>query len=190
MARGYDSTAKTESLKSYNSIATLVEIVVDSGNPTYLTDYARNITHDSKTYLSAQGLLSFSSVMEDSANTIQSVDLTLTGIPDDFVNLFLDFDYIDRPVKIRKLFLDAGGSALGNARLFFDGRIDKPIIKHEFENRTATVGVSASSHWVDFERKNGRHTNDAEQQNLFSGDSGFEFAIDYEKEITWGQADD
>lgn len=187
MSRGFDTTAKTESLKSFNTVATLIEIVVDSNNPTYLTDYARNVTHDGKTYLSAQGMLGFSAVLEDSTNSIQSIDVTLTAIEEQFVNLFLDYDYVDRPVKLRKLFLDQSGAALGNSRLVFDGRIDKPIIKHEFDNRTATVGVSASSHWVDFERKNGRHTNDAEQQHLFPGDSGFEFAIDYEKEINWGQ---
>jgi hypothetical protein len=188
MPRGFNSTAIAESVKSFNTIATLVEVVVDSGNPTYLTDYARNITVDGKTYLAAQGMLGFSAVMEDSTNSIQTVDVTLTAIPDNFVNLFLDFDYIDRPVRVRKLFLDQAGNALGNTRLIFDGRIDKPIIRHEFDNRTATVGISASSHWVDFERKNGRHTNDAEQQHLFPGDSGFEYSIDFEKEIKWGQA--
>jgi hypothetical protein len=187
MARGFDSTAKTESAKSFNSIATLVEVIVDSSNPTYLTDFARDITHDSKTYLSAQGLLGISGVTEDSNNSIFSVEISLTGVPEQFVNLFLDFDYIDRPLRIRKLFLDADGNALGNSRLIFDGRIDKPVIKHEFNKRTATMAVSAASHWTDFEETNGRKTNDAEQQSLFSGDSCFEFAIDFDKEVTWGQ---
>ena len=190
MPRGFDSTALAESVKSYNSIATLVEVEVDPANPTYLTDFARDITHDGKTYLSAQGLLGVSGVQEDASNSIYSVEVSLTGVPDDFVALFLDYDYIDRPLRLRKLFLDAGGNALGNSRLIFDGRIDKPVIKHEFDRRTATMAVSASSHWVDFEEVVGRKTNDAEQQSLFPGDSCFEFAIDFDKEITWGQADE
>ena len=189
MPRGFNSTALAESVKSYNSIATLLEIIVDPANPTYLTDFARDITHEGKTYLSAQGLLGVSGVQEDANNSIYSVDVSLTGVPDDFVALFLDFDYIDRPLRVRKLFLDDGGNALGNSRLIFDGRIDKPVIKHEFESRTATMAVSASSHWVDFEEISGRKTNDSEQQFLFPGDSCFEFAIDFDKEITWGQAD-
>tara|TARA_R100001463_G_scaffold3271_3_gene13469 strand:- start:526 stop:1095 length:570 start_codon:yes stop_codon:yes gene_type:complete len=189
MARGFDSTAKTESAKGYNSIATLVEVLVDPSNPTYLTDFARDITHDSKTYLSAQGLMGVSGVSEDSSNSIFTVEISLTGVPDDFVKLFLDFDYIDRPLRLRKVFLDSAGAVLGNSRLIFDGRIDKPVIKHEFKRRTATMAVSASSHWVDFEEINGRKTNDSEQQSLFSGDSCFEFAIDFDKEVTWGQAD-
>lgn len=189
MARGFDSTALTESAKSFNSIATLVEVEVDPANPTYLTDFARDITHGGKTYLSAQGILGISGVSEDANNSIYSVECSLTAVPDEFVSLFLDFDYIDRPLRLRKLFLDDAGNALGNSRLIFDGRIDKPVIKHEFNSRTASMAVSASSHWVDFEETNGRKTNDSEQQSIFSGDSCFEFAIDFDKEITWGQAD-
>lgn len=186
--RGFNSTSKTESAKSFNSIATLVEVLVDPSNPTYLTDFARNISHDSKTWLSAQGLLSVSSITENNSNGIETVSVSLSAVPESFVNLFLDFNYIDRSVKIHKLFLDADGAVLGNSVLIFDGRIDKPVIKHDFEGQTATIGITASSHWANFERKGGRFTNDAHQQTHFSGDDCFQYAIDYEKEITWGQS--
>jgi len=185
--RGFTSTAKTESLKSFNSIATLVEVLVDPANPTYLTDFSRNLTHGGITYLAAQGLLSVSSVVENNNNGIENVSISLSGVPDEFVKLFLDFNYIDRPVRIHKLFLDDAGAAIGASVLIFDGRIDKPVIKHDFEGRTASVGITASSHWVNFTRKSGRFTNDAHQQTFFSGDECFKYAIDYEKEIVWGQ---
>lgn len=187
--RGFNTDAKTESVKSFNSIATLVEVLVDPSNPTYLTDFSRDISHDSKTFLSAQGMMGIGAVTENSTNGIEQVSLSLSGIPDDFVNLFLDYNYIDRSVKIHKLFLDASGAAVGNSRLIFDGRIDRPVIKHDFEGKTASIGVTASSHWANFERTTGRYTNDSHQQSYFSGDECFEYAIDYEKEITWGQAD-
>lgn len=187
--RGFNSTAKAESLKSFNTIATLVEVLVDPSNPTYLTDFARNISHDSKTWLSAQGLLSVSAITENNSNGIEQVSLSLSGVPDTFVKLFLDFAYIDRSLKVHKVFLDADGAVTGNSMLIFDGRIDKPVIKHDFDGRTASIGITASSHWANFERKAGRFTNDAHQQSYFSGDDCFQYAIDYEKEITWGQAD-
>lgn len=185
--RGFNSTAKTESLKSFNSIATLVEVLVDPSNPTYLTDFSRNITHDSKTYAAAQGLLSVSSITENNSNGIEQVSISMSAVPEDWVELFLDFDYIDRSVKIHKLFLDAEGNAVGNSVLIFDGRIDKPVIKHDFEGQTATIGITASSHWVDFTRKSGRFTNNDHQLMHFPSDDCFKFAIDYEKEIIWGQ---
>lgn len=188
MARGYDSTAVTESAKSFNTIATLVEVLVDPSNPTYLTDFARDISHDSKTWLSAQGLLSISAITENNTNGIEQVSMSLSGIDDTFINLFLDFAYIDRSVRIHKVFLDKDGAILGNSRLIFDGRIDKPVIKHDFDGKTANIGLTASSHWANFMRKSGRFTNDAHQQSYFSGDDCFQYAVDYEKELTWGQS--
>lgn len=185
--RGFTSTAQTESRKSFNSIATLVEVLVDPSNPTYLTDFSRDLTYGGKTYLSAQGFMSISAVIENNNNGIETVSLSLSAVPDEFVNLFLDFNYIDRPVKVHKLFLDDAGVAIGASVLIFDGRIDKPVIKHDFEGRTATIGITASSHWVNFSRKSGRFTNDAHQQTFFSGDDCFQYSIDYEKEIVWGQ---
>lgn len=188
MTRGLDSSAQTEAAKPLNSLITLVDILVDPSDPAYITDYARDITVDSKNYLSAQGLLQFGAVIEDAQNSIQKVDISLTGIPDEFVNLFLDYDYIDRPLQIRKQFINHDTDALvGSSFLVFDGRIDKPVINHQFNAGTATISVTSSSHWVDYNRKNGRHTNDSEQQSHFSGDDCFEYAIDFDKEISWGQ---
>lgn len=203
MTRGLNATQVTESEKSYNSLITLVDILVDPNDPAYVTDFARDITVDGKDYLSAQGLISFSSVVEDAQNTINKVDFMLTGVPDEFVNLFLDYDYIDRQITIRKQFVNPDTDALiGGSFLVFDGRVDRPVISHEFSNRTASVSVSCSSHWSDFGRKNGRHTNDSEQQaqkqygtyqssfhasNTFSGDNCFKYAIDFDKEVKWGQ---
>ncbi len=187
MARGFNTTSKTESVKGFNTIATLVEVLVDPSDPLYLTDYSRNISHDSKTWNAAQGMLGISSVSENNTNGIETVTLSLSGIPEDFVALFLDYNYVDRSVKLHKVFLDEEGVVLGNSMLIFDGRIDKPVIKHDFEGATATVAVAASSHWIDFNRTTGRTTNDAHQQTYFSGDNCFKYSIDYEKEITWGQ---
>ena len=186
MARGFNTTAVTESKKSFNSIATLVEVIVDSSDPAYMTDYARNISYDGKTWV-ATGIMSVSSVVETSTNTIETLTVSLSAIPDEYVKLFLDYNYIDRPVKLHKVFLDEAGAIVGNGRLLFDGRIDSATITHDIDSYTATAQITASSHWVDFSRKSGRNTNDSHQQSYFSGDSCFEFAIEYDREIKWGQ---
>lgn len=191
MPRGFNPTAKTESALSYNSLATLVEVLVDPSDPLYLTDYARDISHDSKTWTSAQGMIGISAITENSSNGIETLSLSLSGVPEDFVSLFLDYNYVDRAVKIHKVFLDAAGAVVGNSMLCFDGRIDQPVIKHEVEKGTATVLCQASSHWIDYSRSTGRTTNDAQQQHAsnFPSDDCFKFSIDYEKEIKWGQPD-
>jgi hypothetical protein len=50
---------------------------------------------------------------------------------------------------------------------------------------TATVVVETASHWGDFDRENGRFTNENSQKAIFSGDEGFQFARDIQKEIEW-----
>ena len=187
MARGFNATAVIDSEKSLNSVATLIEVLVDPSDPAYITDFARDISHDSKTFTSLQGLISVSSIIENNTNGIESLSFSLSAVPDEFTKLFLDYSYIDRSIKVHKVFLDAAGAVVGNSMLVFDGRIDKPVIKHDPQGGTATIGITASSHWANFTRKSGRFTNDAMQKTFFSGDDCFKFAIDYEKEIKWGQ---
>jgi hypothetical protein len=50
------------------------------------------------------------------------------------------------------------------------------------------VRVRATSLFADFERRTGRHTNDAEQQIHYPGDKGFEFVSELrDKQINWGR---
>lgn len=187
-SRGFNSTAIAESIKPFNSISTLVEILIDPNDPAYITDFGRDIAHDGKTFTSLQGLLGISTILENNNNGIENVTITLTAVPDTYVKMLLDYSYIGRSIKLHKVFLDEAGAITGNSVLVFDGVIDKPMIKHDVENETASIGLTASSHWTNFNRTTGRYTNDASQQTYFSGDECFQYAIDYEKEITWGQA--
>jgi hypothetical protein len=63
----------------------------------------------------------------------------------------------------------------------------KPVIQENPDEGTCTLAIEAASHWVDFERRSGRHTNHAEQQVWFAGDKGFEFASEVMKDIPWGR---
>jgi len=188
MARFTDSTRNTESEKSVNSLVTLIEIYVDASDPLYLTDYSRNLTVDGETFVADGGWLGMANVIEDLDNSITNVNLTLSGIEDVDVNLLLDYDYIDKQVVIKKQFVNLDTDALvGSSFTVFDGRIDTPVITHDPKGGDATVQVTAVSHWTDFSRKKGRHTNDSEQKSHFSTDTCFEHSADFNKEIKWGQ---
>ena len=67
----------------------------------------------------------------------------------------------------------------------FDGRIMNYSIK-ETES-TATVTMTVAGLFADFERKNGRRTNDTSQQRIFSGDLGMNFSAEIVKDIKWGR---
>ena len=178
-----------ESVKSLCSRVTLVEMTLDPSNVDYVCDYYRDLTVDGQLYVADDGFMGLNAVSEDSSQSINTVASSWSGIEDEYVSDLLNFPYIDRPFIIKKQFINNDNGALvGDSFMVFDGRIDQPIISHNVKGGEATLSIIATSHWTDFGRKNGRSSNDSEQKSYFPGDTCFEHAIDYNKEITWGQA--
>ena len=68
---------------------------------------------------------------------------------------------------------------------YFDGRINDFSISESKE--TATMNLSVSSQFADYERVNGRRTNSTSQQRFFSADLGLEFAPQIQTDIKWGR---
>lgn len=188
MSRGVASATATElATKSFN-IVNLLEFQNIGGSNTYLTDAPADITYSSNTYLSTRGMLGVSDITEENEIKIESVDISLSGVDTANVKLFLDYDYIDRRVLIHRTVIDDKYAIIGTPILVFDGRLDQPRLTEDFANRTATLAVTATSHWMDFEAAEGRHTNDTEQQTLFSGDNFFANSTDTQKDVKWGRS--
>jgi len=188
MARPIDTATLNKLKETSYTIVSLFEFYVDPSETTYLTDAAYDITANGHTYLSTGGMMSMSDITEEDRLTIEKVDITVSAVESKFVKLFLDYNYIDRRIVVYRAILDDNSRVIGNPFLVFDGRMDAPAIAEDFQSRTATLKVSASSHWIDFDATNGRHTNDSEQQVLFSGDRFFQFAMDNVKDLKWGRA--
>jgi hypothetical protein len=55
-------------------------------------------------------------------------------------------------------------------------------------DKQCIVDLAIVSHWADFEKKNGRKTNNTSQQRFFSGDVGMDFASQTVQDIKWGRA--
>ena len=70
--------------------------------------------------------------------------------------------------------------------LLYRGKIDSYEIS-ETDN-TSAVGLSIVSNWADFEKKNGRKTNNTSQQRFFSADVGMDFSSQTVQDIKWGRA--
>jgi len=188
MARGVASATATELATKNFNIVNLLEFQNIGGSNTYLTDAPADITYSSNTYLSTRGMLGVSDITEENEIKIESVDITLSAVATENVKLFLDYDYIDRRVLIHRTVLDDNYTIIGTPILVFDGRLDQPRIQEDFQNRTATLAVTATSHWADFEATEGRHTNDTEQQTLFTGDNFFANATETQKDVKWGRS--
>lgn len=187
MARDIDAATLSKLKETSYTIVNLLQFAITSDHLTLLTDAAYDITIGSFTYKSTAGMLSVTDINEEDKLTIEKVDIVVSAVKSEYVKLFLDYNYINRRVLIYRAVLDDNHKVIGTPFLVFDGRLDAPAISEDFQSRTATLKVSATSHWVDFDATNGRHTNDSEQQVLFPGDKFFEFAMLTTKDIKWGR---
>ena len=69
--------------------------------------------------------------------------------------------------------------------MLYKGKIESFTIQET--DTTSSVNLSIVSHWADFEKKNGRKTNNTSQQRFFSGDVGMDFASQTVQDIKWGR---
>jgi hypothetical protein len=183
MTRQIDA-ATIAALASDNlNMVTLLQIDFDT--PIKVTNWARNVSALSTTFLSSSDLLEIDQVSESSELQINSLNLTFSGVSQTFVALFLTNDYIDVRTRIWTAVLDNSDDVIGEPILLFDGRITGYGISDTQDS--STVAVEVASHWKDFDKTNGRKTNSNTQQLYFAGDKGFAFASESVKDIKWGK---
>lgn len=183
MSREIDSATITALNSDNLNLANLVQM--DFSTPIKLTDWARDVVALSTTFDSSSDLLEIDQFTESSEVQVNASTISLSGVSQTFVSLFLTNDYIDVRTRIWKAILDNSDAVIGSPILVFDGRITGySIVDSE---TTSAVDVEVASHWKDFDLHNGRKTNNNTQQLYFPGDKGFEFASETNKEIKWGK---
>jgi len=185
--RGASASVIAEFAKNANRPIHLFELYL-SGATTYATDSYRSIVWNGNTYPALGHFLSFDGVEESNNLSINQARVQLSGVDQAIISAVLAYEYIDRRVVIRKGFMDASEAVIVDPIAIFDGRCDSMEINDEPISGSSVVVVSASSHWIDFERTPGRHTNDAEQRIWFPNDTGFSRISQLNREITWGAA--
>lgn len=167
---------------SFN-IATLVQI--DFSTVLRLTDWGRNVTALSNIWNSSANFIGIDNVTESAELRVNDLSLTLSGVDQTYVSIFLGNNYIDVPIKVYRAILNDADAVVGVPILIFDGILTGYDIQ-DTENESK-VTVQMASHWKDFEKENGRRTNHNSQQLYFAGDEGFEFAPKSIKDLKWGR---
>jgi hypothetical protein len=152
--------------------ATLVQINRKNSGSFYMTDYGINLTYQT-------------SVTESQALQVNDMSLTLSGANQIFISSFLnDPNFIADRVLIYKAVLNESNNITG-AFLQFDGRISEYGIEEDEES--STVELTVASHWADFEKLNGRKTNNNIQRLYYPDDIGFQYASVIVKDLKWGR---
>lgn len=169
---------------------TVYDTDASADHTAYITNAPFNLTIGGNEYVAVGSMLGFSDIEENSDFTITQVTVSLNGLQSADVALFLRANYTDRPLKIYRVWLNTAQQVVGNPLLIFDGRIDHPVIQDD--GQRCTIGCTASSHWADYDRRAGRHTN-YDEQIYWSGkmaspnvDKGFEFTGNNIKDLKWG----
>jgi hypothetical protein len=131
-------------------------------------------------------LLQIGQPQETQELRVGTVGITLSGVDQAYISIFLNQTYINRRVRIWKAVLDDAGAIIGDAIITFDGQVTGYGIQDNEDS--SIINLSCASHWADFSRKAGRLTNTNSQQYFFPTDTGFQYAANSMKDIKWGKA--
>jgi len=188
MTRSLTSAVKTE--LATNDIRPVHLITIGFATPVNLTDCSFSLTSSvsgsSVTYNASDFILGISNHTEETDITKSSVSLNLSGADQTFISTVLSENVVNDSVDIFRGFLDDSNALISDPFLLYRGKIDSFDIAET--DKDSQVNLSIVSNWADFEKKNGRKTNNTSQQRFFSADVGMDFASQTVQDIKWGRA--
>lgn len=152
-----------------------------------ITDADRDIVWDGNTWLATGALLALGEVSESTALVQQMLSVTLSGVDQTYISVFLAEDYLGRRITVHRVFLDERNETISSPHIFFDGTMDEPVLNEDQEAGTSLLTVQGVPNLAGNGRSPGRRTNDAEQQFHFPGDTGFKFVAALSGDIPWGR---
>lgn len=130
-------------------------------------------------------LLKLSSIEETAGVESKGVTLTLSGLPVGSIATIEHEAWQNRTARIWLATFESDGATLAaEPVLLFRGRMD--TLAHE-EGSTATYLLTMESRLVDLERPRIRRYTNADQQQMYPGDRGFEFveSVAAGVDVTW-----
>ena len=188
MTRSLTTAVKNELLT--NDIRPIHLITLGFDTPINITDCSfpltSSISGSSVTYLASDHLLGISDFSEQTDVSKSSISLTLSGADQTFISTVLNENVINDEVSIYRGLLASDNTLVPDPFLLYKGNIENFEIQ-ETETSSA-VALSIVSHWADFNKKNGRKTNNTSQQRFFSTDVGMDFASQTVLDIKWGRS--
>lgn len=184
MAREISAAVIAESLKDQGAKPfLLVKLSFDGG--VFLAWSGRgNIVFNSETYTGIGDLGRVAEIEEGIQQRAFGISLELSGIPLATIALALQEELQGRLAQIWIGFLDSNYAMIATPSLLFEGRLNTMDIEL---GKEAKIAVTAESKLIDWNRPRVRRYTDADQQEAFPGDLGFQYvSTTTDKEIVWG----
>lgn len=190
MDRAATAAMLAEMLAAKSRPVYLVELALDEaeGGAQRFTDGFQNVVWNGNTFYATGYMLSFDGISESGQLSVSQIGGRLSAVDQTQIAAVLSKHYVDRRLSIWKGFWDASSPAqvVIDPIPIFNGRMDSPEIQDDPSTGKSEVMITASNQWVDFERRPGRHTSDAEQQLVAPGDRFFQYANDQLGTVVWG----
>ena len=188
MTRSLTTAIKNE--LATNDIKPVHLITIGFGTPVNITDCSFDLTSSvsgsSVTYSASDFIMGISQHSEQTDLSKATISLVLSGADQTFISLVLNENVTNDEVLIFRGFLNNSNTLIADPFLLYKGNIESFAIS-ESQN-ASSVELSIVSHWADFEKKNGRKTNNTSQQRFFSTDVGMDFSSQTVLDIKWGRA--
>jgi len=188
MSRSLTTAIKNE--LSQNKIRPVHLITINFDTPVNLTDCSFSLTSSvsgsSVTYSASDFILGVSNFTEEVDITKSTLNIGLSGADQNFISIVLNEPVINDEVIVYRGLLDNNNALIANPFLLYKGNIENFSIAETDKN--SQVNLTIVSHWADFEKKNGRKTNNTSQQRFFSTDVGMDFSSQTVLDIKWGRA--
>lgn len=139
----------------------------------YLTDYMRDVVYDGILYQGGK-LKTVSSHKQSRELSVNTLSFTITGADNQEVLRLVQsgVSFVDRQVIIRQAIIDDNGVVLpvdpdtNGPLVFFEGRITGGSIKDDLSSKDSVITWSCSNQFYDFDRVNGRITEDSSHRGL------------------------
>jgi len=166
-----------------------VAVNIDATHNYYFTQAPFDLTlTDGNTYLAAGGLLQMTDFVDNANFSIEQLEIQLAGIVElptgeTVLKTIQGLQYIDKPVTIYRAFMEH--YSVSHQIILYKGYISNISGSLATEGDSTTASITTASHWTDFDRLSTRYTNSNSQQDIHTGDEGFSFAKEVQKEVQW-----
>ena len=165
-----------------------------------MTDHPHDISYNfgagSETFTSTARLVSISPVAESQDINNPTITIALSGASTSDIAVMETEDYTNVRVIIRRGFFNSTGETtdsdiVGKPFTIFDGKVSSWSFADNPYTGESQINWEVTSHWADWERTNGRKSNNESAQtnnnNEFSSDESFSYIYDQIGDRQWGK---
>lgn len=184
MSRNIESATQTAAAAETIQPVLFAKLEFDGGDVLAHTQLG-NIAFGGDTYIGIGSFGGISPAQETSDLSNTPLSITLSNIPSTMSAILLGEHYQGRRATIYLGYLDLTTRALvADPTILYRGRINTADIQ---QDTSFTVTITIENRFAAWDKPLIRRYNNADQQNLYPGDRGFEFIEKVaQKPISWG----